>query len=140
MSGDQAPFACDSCLRRAHLIARLAPRIAGLLDRFRRLAANTGLAVEGVYRLGLSDETKKANAALADGDRGAASIVQAKVFGSFDGVRLPGDARYYSAPAVAAPLAPRMCPGTSWARTSAPATIMAQRAHTFCSSRTLPGQ
>jgi STE24 endopeptidase len=38
---------------------------SGLLDRFRGLAAGTGLAVEGVYRLGLSDETKKANAALA---------------------------------------------------------------------------
>lgn len=33
MSGDQSPLACDACLRRAHLIARLAPRIAGLLDR-----------------------------------------------------------------------------------------------------------
>lgn len=33
MSGNQAPFACDGCLRRAHLIGRLAPRIAGLLDR-----------------------------------------------------------------------------------------------------------
>ena len=28
--------ACDECLRRAHLVARLAPRIAGLLDRPRR--------------------------------------------------------------------------------------------------------
>jgi DNA processing protein len=28
--------ACDACLRRAHLVARLAPRIAGLLDRPRR--------------------------------------------------------------------------------------------------------
>ncbi len=28
--------ACDGCLRRAHLVARLAPRIAGLLDRPRR--------------------------------------------------------------------------------------------------------
>jgi STE24 endopeptidase len=37
----------------------------GLLDRFRRLAAGTGLTVAGVYRLGLSDETRKANAALA---------------------------------------------------------------------------
>jgi DNA processing protein len=33
MSGDQARLACDACLRRAHLVARLAPRIAGLLDR-----------------------------------------------------------------------------------------------------------
>jgi DNA processing protein len=33
MSCDQAPLACNACLRRAHLIARLAPRIAGLLDR-----------------------------------------------------------------------------------------------------------
>jgi STE24 endopeptidase len=38
---------------------------SSLLDRFRGLAAGTGLAVEGVYRLGLSDETRKANAALA---------------------------------------------------------------------------
>jgi DNA processing protein len=33
MNADQACLACDACLRRAHLIARLAPRIAGLLDR-----------------------------------------------------------------------------------------------------------
>lgn len=38
---------------------------ASLVDRLRGLASGTGLAVEGVYRLGLSDETKKANAALA---------------------------------------------------------------------------
>jgi STE24 endopeptidase len=38
---------------------------ASLLERFRRLAAGTGLTVAGVYRLGLSDETRKANAALA---------------------------------------------------------------------------
>ncbi len=37
----------------------------GLLDRVRRLAEGTGLNVEGVYRLHLSQETKKANAALA---------------------------------------------------------------------------
>lgn len=36
-----------------------------LLERLRRLSAGTGLAVEGIYRLHLSDETKKANAALA---------------------------------------------------------------------------
>jgi STE24 endopeptidase len=36
-----------------------------LLERLRRLAAGTGLTVEGVYRLHLSEETKKANAALA---------------------------------------------------------------------------
>jgi STE24 endopeptidase len=35
------------------------------VERFRRLAAGTGLNVEGVYRLELSAETKKANAALA---------------------------------------------------------------------------
>jgi STE24 endopeptidase len=35
-----------------------------LLDRLRQLAAGTGLSVEGVYRLGLSEETRKANAAL----------------------------------------------------------------------------
>jgi DNA processing protein len=33
MSGDQNSLACDACLRRAHLIARIAPRIASLLDR-----------------------------------------------------------------------------------------------------------
>lgn len=38
---------------------------AGLLERLRGLAAGTGLTVEGVYRLHLSAETKKANAALA---------------------------------------------------------------------------
>jgi STE24 endopeptidase len=37
----------------------------GLLERLRRLAGGTGLAVEGIYRLHLSAETKKANAALA---------------------------------------------------------------------------
>jgi STE24 endopeptidase len=36
-----------------------------LLDRLRRLAEGTGLDVEGVYRLDLSAETRKANAALA---------------------------------------------------------------------------
>lgn len=38
---------------------------APLLDRLRQVAAGTGLRVEGVYRLGLSAETRKANAALA---------------------------------------------------------------------------
>ncbi len=38
---------------------------ADLLGRFRRLTDGTGLNVEGVYRLGLSADTKKANAALA---------------------------------------------------------------------------
>jgi STE24 endopeptidase len=36
-----------------------------LTDRMKRLAAGTGLTIEGVYRLGLSADTKKANAALA---------------------------------------------------------------------------
>lgn len=36
-----------------------------LLERLRRLAAGTGLTVQGIYRLHLSEETKKANAALA---------------------------------------------------------------------------
>jgi STE24 endopeptidase len=36
-----------------------------LLERLRRLAEGTGLNIEGVYRLDLSAETKKANAALA---------------------------------------------------------------------------
>src|SRR5262249_30658481 len=34
-------------------------------ERLRRLAAGTGLAIRGIYRLHLSAETKKANAALA---------------------------------------------------------------------------
>src|SRR5215472_3227870 len=38
---------------------------APLLERLRGVADGTGLAVEGVYRLHLSAETKKANAALA---------------------------------------------------------------------------
>jgi STE24 endopeptidase len=38
---------------------------ADLLRRLRGLAEGTGLAVEGIYRLGLSAETRKANAALA---------------------------------------------------------------------------
>jgi STE24 endopeptidase len=37
---------------------------APLLDRLHRLAAGTGLNVEGIYRLHLSEETRKANAAL----------------------------------------------------------------------------
>ena len=37
----------------------------GLLEGLRRLAAGTGLKVEGVYRLHLSADTRKANAALA---------------------------------------------------------------------------
>jgi STE24 endopeptidase len=36
-----------------------------LLDRLKRLAERTGLAIEGVYRLGLSADTAKANAMLA---------------------------------------------------------------------------
>jgi STE24 endopeptidase len=38
---------------------------APLLDRLRRLTEGTGLRIEGVYRLGMSADTKKANAALA---------------------------------------------------------------------------
>lgn len=38
---------------------------AGLLERLRRLASGTGLNVEGIYRLHLSADTRKANAALA---------------------------------------------------------------------------
>jgi STE24 endopeptidase len=38
---------------------------AALLDRLRKLTAGTTLAIEGVYELHLSEETKKANAALA---------------------------------------------------------------------------
>jgi STE24 endopeptidase len=38
---------------------------APLLERLQRLAAGTGLTVAGVYRLHLSAETRKANAALA---------------------------------------------------------------------------
>jgi STE24 endopeptidase len=38
---------------------------APLLDRLHRLAEGTGLTVEGIYRLDLSAETRKANAALA---------------------------------------------------------------------------
>jgi STE24 endopeptidase len=38
------------------------PALAG---RMKRLAEGTGLTIEGVYRLGLSADTKKANAALA---------------------------------------------------------------------------
>jgi STE24 endopeptidase len=36
-----------------------------LLERLQRLASGTGLSVEGIYRLHLSEETRKANAALA---------------------------------------------------------------------------
>ena len=42
-----------------------APGRRGLLQRLQSLAAGTGLTVEGVYRLHLSKETRKANAALA---------------------------------------------------------------------------
>jgi STE24 endopeptidase len=38
---------------------------SSLLERLRRLAAGTGLNVEGIYRLDLSADTRKANAALA---------------------------------------------------------------------------
>jgi STE24 endopeptidase len=38
---------------------------ADLLERLRRLAGGTGLKVQGVYRLQLSTETRKANACLA---------------------------------------------------------------------------
>lgn len=36
-----------------------------LLERLQRLTVGTGLRIEGVYRMNLSEETKKANAALA---------------------------------------------------------------------------
>ena len=36
-----------------------------LVDRMSRLAEGTGLSIQGVYRLGLSTETVKANAMLA---------------------------------------------------------------------------
>jgi len=36
-----------------------------LVERFATLAAGTGLAIEGVYRMSMSDETAKANAMLA---------------------------------------------------------------------------
>lgn len=36
-----------------------------LADRMTRLSEGTGLSIEGVYRMGLSEETKKANAMLA---------------------------------------------------------------------------
>jgi STE24 endopeptidase len=38
---------------------------AALADRMKRLAEGTGLTIEGVYRLGLSADTSKANAMLA---------------------------------------------------------------------------
>lgn len=38
---------------------------SALLERLRKLCAGTGLTVEGIYTLHLSDETRKANAALA---------------------------------------------------------------------------
>ncbi|MGD9634978.1 MAG: M48 family metalloprotease, partial [Pirellulales bacterium] len=38
---------------------------AALMERMERLAAGTGLAIEGVYRMGLSADTVKANAMLA---------------------------------------------------------------------------
>jgi STE24 endopeptidase len=38
---------------------------ADLAERMERLAAGTGLTIEGVYRMGLSADTKKANAMLA---------------------------------------------------------------------------
>jgi STE24 endopeptidase len=38
---------------------------ASLLERLQRLVAGTGLSIQGVYRLHLSAETRKANAALA---------------------------------------------------------------------------
>jgi STE24 endopeptidase len=38
---------------------------AALVERMKRLADGTGLTIEGVYRLGLSADTSKANAALA---------------------------------------------------------------------------
>lgn len=41
------------------------PRGNDLLERMRRLATGTGLSIEGVYRMGMSEETVKANAMLA---------------------------------------------------------------------------
>jgi STE24 endopeptidase len=38
---------------------------AALSERFQKLVAGTGLSIEGIYRLHLSAETRKANAALA---------------------------------------------------------------------------
>ena len=57
--------ACDACLRRAHLIGLLAPRIAGLLERPRSRAA--GL-------LALPDAELLAAAAGADAGEAAAEL------------------------------------------------------------------
>ncbi|REJ64523.1 MAG: M48 family peptidase [Planctomycetota bacterium] len=41
------------------------PKNQGLRERMRRLSEGTGLSIEGVYRMVMSDETAKANAMLA---------------------------------------------------------------------------
>jgi DNA processing protein len=79
-----APQACDACLRRAFLIARLAPRIAGLLDRPReRVAGLLGLseadllaAVAGQHAERLFEELERFDAG-AEMERLAAAGVLA---------------------------------------------------------------
>lgn len=54
-----------------------------LLARLQRLAHGTGLAIEGIYRLHLSAETKKANAALAGMGRTRRVLLGDTLLGEF---------------------------------------------------------
>jgi len=56
---------------------------APLLERLRRLTEGTGLKVEGIYRLGLSADTKKANAALAGLGRSRRVLLGDTLLGEF---------------------------------------------------------
>lgn len=57
---------------------------AELLERFRRLCAGTGLTIEGIYRLDLSVETLKANAALAGLGRTRRVLLSDTLLGGFE--------------------------------------------------------
>jgi STE24 endopeptidase len=56
---------------------------APLLERLKRLTEGTGLKIEGVYRLGLSADTKKANAALAGMGRSRRVLLGDTLLGEF---------------------------------------------------------
>ena len=75
MSMDRRSFACDACLRRATLVSRLAPRIAGLLHRPRpRLSGLLALEEHELLAAVAGDQAERVAAELdafdAESERG----------------------------------------------------------------------
>ena len=63
--GQLAPVLILPLFYKIEKLDAVSPINAELTQRIGRLAQGTGLSIEGVYRMGLSDETVKANAMLA---------------------------------------------------------------------------